>query len=124
MTSHNPFWAIDSEFMMSGRKARDTDVHSIQFSNGSDSTFIESAAELRQFFWKHKHVKKMYAFNLAAEVGSLRAMLGESYGSHDEANKLGTIKFEKCYNKKVCHIKLDNIGFDCKILIFNLSAIT
>lgn len=48
MTSHNLYWAIDSEFMMSGSKAKATDVHSIQFSNGCDSsTFIESEGELR-----------------------------------------------------------------------------
>jgi DNA polymerase family B len=117
--NHDLYWAIDSEFMMSGRKAHATDVHSIQFSNGLDSsTFIETASQLKQFFWKHNYIKKMYAFNLAPEVGSLRAMLGESYSTHQEANKLGTVKFHKLHNKKICHIKLPNNncgGFDCKI---------
>lgn len=117
MTSHQLFWGIDSEFLMSGRKAGATDVHSVQFSNGYDSsTFIETASQLRQFFWKHNYIKKMYAFNLAPEVGSLRAMLGESYSTHQEANKIGTVKFHKLHNKKICHIKLENCsGFNCKI---------
>ena len=114
MTSHNLYWAIDSEFLMSGRKALADDVHSIQLSNGSNcSAFIESASQLKRFFSKHRYVKKMYAFNLAPEVGSLRAMLGESYSSHDEANRRGAVKFNKLHNKKVCHLRLD--GFDCKI---------
>ena len=112
--------------MMSGRKAHPTDVHSIQFSNGSDSssTFIETASQLKQFFWKHHYIKKMYAFNLAPEVGSLRAMLGESYSTHDEANKLGTVKFKKLQNKKICHLKLVIVmGLTARFTIFNLFVI-
>ena len=103
---------------MSGRKARASDVHSIQFSSGetSHSAFIENKKQLERFFERHTHVKKMYAFSLDVEVGSLRAMLRESYGStHDEANKLGAVKFNKIRNRKICEIKLPELGFNCVI---------
>src|SRR5215216_4322016 len=101
--------------MMSGRKASADDVHSIQFSNGSpeESTFIENASQLKYFFRQHGGIKKMYAFNLAPEIGSLRAMLGESYKTHTEAKTKGAIKYTNHYNKKVGCIKYN--GFECDI---------
>jgi len=109
------YWALDSEFLMSGRKARASDLHSIQFSNGIDSTFIENKSQLRRFFARHNWIKKMYAFSLDVEAGSLRTMLGESYHSHDEANKLGAVKFNKIMNRKICEVILPELGFHCII---------
>jgi len=114
-SSRELYWALDSEFMMSGRKARASDVHSIQFSNGINSTFIENNAQLRRFFERHSWITKMYAFSLDVEVGSLRAMLGESYSTHDEANKLGAVKFHKIRNRKICEVNLPEFRFHCVI---------
>ena len=110
------YWAIDSEFMMSGRKARASDVHSIQFANiDGTSFFITTKSELERFFERHNYIKKMYAFSLDVEVGSLRAMLEESYNTHKEANELGAVKFEKIKNKKICEINLPDLNFHCFI---------
>jgi hypothetical protein len=114
-SSRDVYWALDSEFMMSGRKGNANDVHSIQFSNGVDSTFIENRWQLRRFFQRHPWITKMYAFSLDVEVGSLRAMLGESYETHAQANKLGAIKFYRLGNRKICEIKFHELGFHCFI---------
>jgi hypothetical protein len=114
--NNSVFWAIDSEFMMSGRKGKAGDVHSIQISNGEGSSFfIQTKGELKRFFARHSSIEKMYAFSLDVEVGSLRAMLGESYKTHDEANKLGVVKFNKIRNRKICEINLPEFRFHCVI---------
>jgi hypothetical protein len=116
--NYEAFWGVDSEFMKSGRRARASDVHSIQFSNGIDSHFfIESASQLKRFFKDHRYIKKMYAFNLPAEVGSFRSMLAEGdYETHDEANKHSAVKFDKIRNRKICEIRfVKELGFNCVI---------
>jgi len=76
------FWALDSEFMMSGRANAPEDVHSIQFSVGSieNTVVLESADALAS--WLRNHARSLhvaYAFVGLPDLASIEEWLGSKH---------------------------------------------
>jgi hypothetical protein len=73
-------WALDSEFLSSGRANAPEDVHSVQFSNGlpSSTVVLEDADALKRWLTSHRHIKTLYGFVLLPDLGSIREWLGEN----------------------------------------------
>lgn len=70
-------WAFDSEFMMSGRADHPEDVHSIQFSDGKEAYFIETADALKEWLRRHNYIRTLYGFVVLPDLGSLAEWLGD-----------------------------------------------
>lgn len=70
-------WAFDSEFMMSGRADHPEDVHSIQFSDGKDAYFIDTAEALKEWLRRHNYIRTLYGFVVLPDLGSLAEWLGD-----------------------------------------------
>jgi hypothetical protein len=70
-------WAFDSEFMMSGRADHPEDVHSIQFSDGKDAYFIDTAEALKEWLRRHNYIRTLYGFVVLPDLGSLSEWLGD-----------------------------------------------
>jgi len=72
------FWALDSEFMMSGGANQPEDVHSIQFSDGTpkNTFFLGSATDLKVWLYNHHRVKVLYGFVVLPDLGSVEEWLG------------------------------------------------
>jgi hypothetical protein len=68
--------AFDSEFLASGRVNAPEDVHTIQFSDGIDTTVCESADHLKMWLANHRHVKTLYGFVVLPDLGSVEEWLG------------------------------------------------
>lgn len=79
-----PFWSLDSEFLMSGRIKKPSDVHSLQFSNGSteNTVCLESATELKEWLHNHRYIKTMYGFVVLPDLGSVEEWLGDGHVSY------------------------------------------
>jgi len=78
------FWALDSEFMMSGHVNAPEDVHSVQFSNGdlSSTVVLESASELKEWLKGHYKIEVMYGFVTLPDLGSIEEWLGSKHVSY------------------------------------------
>ncbi len=78
------FWALDSEFMMSGRVKAPEDVHSVQFSNGelASSVVLESTSSLRDWLHNHRYIKTMFGFVVLPDLGSIEEWLGADHVSY------------------------------------------
>ncbi|HKZ93776.1 MAG TPA: hypothetical protein VJ249_04240 [Candidatus Bathyarchaeia archaeon] len=78
------FWALDTEFLMSGRVNAPEDVMSVQFSNGDiqNSVVLESADALRVWLDNHKFVKDCFAFVALPDLASVEEWLGVKHVSY------------------------------------------
>ncbi len=100
------YWALDSEFMKSGKANTPEDVHTIQFSNGEDITVVlESAAELKEWLENHSYIKVMYGFSMLCDLGSIQEWLGEASTKpmrYRGSQLIGCIKYRhakiKCFD--------------------------
>jgi hypothetical protein len=95
---HEPvFWGIDSEFLMSGRINEPSDVHSIQFSDGTpqNTFFIDSADALKQWLYNHHRIKVLYGFVVLPDLGSMEEWLGKNCVSYRKrgSQTVGRIKY-------------------------------
>lgn len=91
------FWALDSEFMMSGRIGKPEDVHTIQFSNGKteNTVVLESAQALKDWLDNHRNIKTMYGFVVLPDLGSIEEWLGSEHVSYRKRGSqlIGQIKY-------------------------------
>jgi hypothetical protein len=89
------FWGFDSEFMMSGRINESSDVHSIQFSDGTNTFFIDNADSLKQWLYNHHRVKVLYGFVVLPDLGSVEEWLGPDAVTYKMrgCQTLGRIKY-------------------------------
>lgn len=69
------FWGFDSEFLASGRRNRPEDVHTVQFSNGTDSVVIENPTDLKHWLYNHHRIKVLYGFVILPDLGSIEEWL-------------------------------------------------
>jgi hypothetical protein len=74
---HKQIWALDSEFMMSGRAGHPEDVMTVQFSDGTQSYVVESAADLKRWLLNHSRIGTLYGFVLLCDLGSVKEWLGD-----------------------------------------------
>jgi len=72
------FWAFDSEFISSGRPNHPEDVHTIQFSDGTDTFVLESAEQLKQWLTNHHRIKTLYGFVILCDLASISEWLGQT----------------------------------------------
>jgi hypothetical protein len=91
------FWALDSEFLMSGRVKAPEDVHSVQFSNGDErsTVVLESARELKTWLHNHSHIKTMFGFVVLPDLGSIEEWLGSNCVSYRKRGSqlVGRVKY-------------------------------
>src|SRR3990170_1100181 len=75
---YRSFWGFDSEFLASGQANEPSDVHSVQFSDGTtkNSFVIESAEELKRWLNNHHRIKVLYGFVVLPDLGSIEEWLG------------------------------------------------
>jgi hypothetical protein len=78
------FWALDSEFLMSGRAKAPEDVHSVQFSNGDveNTVMLENAEDLKDWLNAHAFIKDVYAFVALPDIASIEEWLGKKCVSY------------------------------------------
>ncbi len=73
------FWGFDSEFLASGRVNHPEDVHTIQFSDGTNSVVLESADALKTWLYNHNRIQTVYGFVILPDLGSVEEWLGEGH---------------------------------------------
>lgn len=71
-------YAFDSEFLASGRAYAPEDVHTVQFSDGSDSVVLEDAKSLKDWLANHRNIKVLYGFVVLPDLGSVEEWLGSN----------------------------------------------
>jgi hypothetical protein len=94
---YRSFWGFDSEFLASGRANEASDVHSVQFSDGTteNSFVIESADELKRWLHNHHRIKVLYGFVILPDLGSIEEWLGSDCVKYWKrgSQTLGRIKY-------------------------------
>jgi hypothetical protein len=97
-------WGFDSEFLASGKINEPSDVHSIQFSNGSaeNTVFLDSAGSLKDWLYNHHRIKTLYGFVILPDLGSIEEWLpkGSVTIKTRGCQTIGSIKY-RSFNAKV-----------------------
>lgn len=75
--SQRRFWAVDSEFLMSGKAGAPEDVHTVQIGFDDKVWVLQSADELKAWLKNHWRIKVLYGFVILPDLGSLEEWLGE-----------------------------------------------
>ncbi len=97
-------WGFDSEFMASGKTNEPSDVHSVQFSDGTpeNTFFIDSPNYLKTWLYNHHRIKVLYGFVILPDLGSIEEWLPKDSVSIKTrgCQTIGSIKY-RGFNAKV-----------------------
>jgi len=105
---YRSFWGFDSEFLASGQANEPSDVHSVQFSDGTpqNTFFIESPEDLKRWLHNHHRIKILYGFVILPDLGSIEEWLGSGCVKYwvRGSQTLGRIKYRgfnaACYDSR------------------------
>ena len=103
------FVGFDSEFLMSGRARAAEDVHTVQFSDGRNTSVLESADDLKTWLYNHHRVKTLYGFVVLPDLASVEEWLGS-----------GSVTYKTRGSQTVGRIKyrsFDAVAYDCRSLL-------